>query len=110
MTLKLVDMTDRRGWFEKIQIPAHRWKREQMIARMAISARDAIEALDLDEYEEVIERMDLSQQEIDEMCRVLERNTRRMEYINNQAIKYLRKLKPKRIWMTKKVELTRDEL
>jgi hypothetical protein len=65
---------------------------------MAKEIRDMIEALSLDEYGGYIDSLDFSRQEIEEMCAALMLQTSRLEWINNQAIKYLRLLRPKRVW------------
>jgi Holliday junction resolvasome RuvABC DNA-binding subunit len=88
MSIKLVDEPDTRTFLERCSTPPERMRREQRFAKMAISVRDAIEALDPEEYTEAIESMGLSQQEITEMCRALEANTKRMKYNNDRAIRY----------------------
>jgi hypothetical protein len=48
---------------------------------------------------ELVERMQLSQQDIDAMLRYLARDTARIRALNLAADKYLRALTPERIWI-----------
>jgi hypothetical protein len=102
MSIKLVNEPDTRTFLERFSTPPERMRRVQRFAKMAISVLDAIEALDPEEHTVGIENMDLSQQEITEMCRVLDANTKHTEYNNDRASRYLRSLTPKRIWMGRK--------
>jgi hypothetical protein len=100
MSIKLVDTTDTRSLLEQLAIDDW-WERKQRWAEMARRARDAVEALEREEYTEIVERMDLSRQDVEEMCRALEEGIRHAERINSRTIKHLRSLAPRRIWSGK---------
>ena len=95
--MKLVDPPER-SWLDRMSTDSCRFKREQRAGKMAGNVRDMIDALDPDEYIAHIAEMDLSRQEIEEMCAALERHWRWVRYNDERAIKYLRSLQPKRIW------------
>jgi hypothetical protein len=77
----------------------HGYDRDQRVGKLMRGVRDLLDAgLDRDEVDEYMARDDFSRQEIDLMCAALELHSARVKYNNNQVIKYLRALKPKRIW------------
>jgi hypothetical protein len=98
MTIKLVDMTDTRSLIEQFCIPEEQTQRENRYARLAKDFRDALDALDHEEFIEWLEYSDYSVQDIVGMCNYLKTDILLKTHHNNRAIRYLRSLKPERIW------------
>ena len=98
MSLTPVDMTDTRNWLERFSIPPGKLRREEYYAKLAMSLRDALEALSTEEFSDWMKYANYSAQDISEMLSFLDLDTRRVKYVNDGTIKFLKSLKPTTIW------------
>ena len=94
----LVDTPDHRTDLERCAVTPERLERNNKIAKLTKQVRDAVDALDTEELAEFVEYQNLTQQEIKEVCMRLRQDTRLRQHLNSKTERFLRTLKPNRLW------------